>query len=386
MSNCSDDSENFQLETRTEPRSQKRNRFISEINRVPLQTLNNVNDLNSVPKFTEKISLSEPVNRLKIRSRFIENNALESEGKVEHNQDNFEKLNAATLAKILDHDTFIEDEMGACESDELKLFNFLEKEGRLSPNVLKAFCRSKKIRTINMTSSYAGIKCQSGQILAAKYSAKLCTKSFYNGFNQLLSIDFTNVKIGDDELRYLIKLHKLQALGLSGTSITDKGIKYISIHSNFKTTLKCIKLCYIDGISDCSTNSLNVFAKLRSLDLRGNQNISLSGCLNLIKDAQDLQETNFSIKLPQNVCQELSSLHDVYGELSKNYASLILDPRDSRIDKLSRTEIKSQLKIHANNYDGIYLNQEIKCLHSKLMDIIKRREKEERLYKYNLDK
>lgn len=386
MSNYLDDSENFKLETRTDPRSQKRNRFISETKRVPLQTLNKVNQLNSVSKFFENSSLSEPCNGIKIRSRIIENKTLGSEGNNGHKQDSYEKLNAAALARILDHDTFIEDDLGPCESDELKLFNFLEKEGRLSPEVLKAFCKSKKILSINMTSSYAGIKCQSGQISAAIYSAKSCTKPFYHGFNQLLSIDFTNVKICDDELRYLIRLPKLQALGLSGTSITDKGIKYISIHSNFKTTLKCIKLCFIDGISDSSINFLNVFIKLRSLDLRGNQNISLSGCLNLLKDAHDLQELNFRIKLPQKVCQELSLLHDIYGELSKTYAYLIIDPRDPRIDMLSRTEIKSQLKIHAKNYDGIYLNQETETLQSKLMDIVKRREKEERLYKYNLDK
>ena len=395
MENYRDDSENLLLETRTEPRNLKRNITISKSNRIPLKGLSKDNNgLSSDLKLlTEKNSISEPVNQTKVRSRIIQNKAKVVEEKVENefmesklNVLKPEKIDAASLAKILDHDTFIEDELGHYESNERKLFGFLENEGRLSPGILKVFCKSSHIRTVNMTNSYAGIKNESGQISSAKYSEKLCTKPFYFGFQQLLKIDLTNVKICDDELRYLIRLPKLQALGLSGTLITDKGIKYVSVHSKFKLTLKCLKLCYIDGISDAAIKYLNNFLNLQNLDLRGNKNISLCGCLDLVTDTSNRPNSCIYIRFPQNIQEELSHFHNYYKELSKSDSDIIIDPHDFRISKLSRSEIKSQLKLHVRNYSDIYLNQETEFLQKKLVEIIIRRKKEEYLYRYSMDK
>ena len=395
-----DNIENCPLEIKTEPRNQRHNLSLSKpVRRIPLKGLKiNNNELTPELKLKfhkEKSSLSEPVNNLKNRSRIIPKKYELLVENDDHNQEETKlckvkpkKLNAAILAKVLDHDTFIEDELGLDESDEQILFNFLENEGRLSPEVLKAFCKSTKIRTVNMTHSYAGTKYESGLISAAKYSAKLCTKPFYYGFQQLLTIDFTNVKIYDDELRYIIRLPKLQALGLSGTLVTDKGIKYMSIHSNFKTTLQCLKLCFVEGISDLTIKFLNTFTKLKSLDLRGNKNISLVGvgCLDLIKDTSECQNSNIIIKLPENLHEKLLDLHLFYEELSKTNSNIILDPFDVRISKLSKSEIKSQLVFHKQVYNDIYLNQDMEYLQSKFIEIVKRRKKEEYLYSYSVKK
>lgn len=391
-----EDIENHPFEIKTEPRKQRQNNSLSKTIRVPLKGLkSNNNELTPELKLPrEKISFSEPINNLKISSRIIIKKSEVLEGRDDNEQveikvckDKPKRLTAMTLAEILGHDTFIEDELGAEESDEQVLFNFLEIEGRLSPEVLKAFCKSTKVRTVNLTHSYAGTKCESGLISAAKYSPKLCTKIFYYGFQQLLSIDFTNVKICDDELRYLIKLPKLQALGLSGTLITDKGIKYISIHSKFKSTLKCLKLCYLEGISDMTIKFLNVFTKLKSLDLRGNQNISLVGCLDMITD-NFVNQNNYDtfIKFPEHVNKQLSDLHTFYEEKSKNNSKLILDPSDIRIGELSKSDVKSQLLIHKEAYIDIYLNQEMEHLQRKLIEIVRRRKKEEYLYRCSVKK
>lgn len=379
-----DDIENCVLEIKTEPRNQKHSLSLLKPVRIPLKGLKiNNNELTPELKFPrEQSSISEPVINLKIRSRIIPTNQEETNlCKV-----NPKKLNVKILAKILDHDTFIEDLLGFNESNEQVLFNFLENEGRLSPEVLKAFCKSTQIFAVNMTRSYAGTMCESGLISAAKYSAKLCTKQFYCGFQQLLTIDFTNVKLGDDELRYIIRLSKLQALGLSGTLITDKGIKYLSIHSTFKTILKCLKLCFLESISDLTIKYLKSFTKLKSLDLRGNKNITLVGCLELIKDTSDHQNFNILIKLPENVHEILSDLHFFYEELSKTNANIILDPSDVRISTLSKSEIKSQLVFHKQVYSDIYLNQDMKYLQSKFIEIVKRRKKEEYLYSNSVRK
>jgi hypothetical protein len=387
-----DDIENYPLEIKTEPRNQKPYHLHSKSIRVPLKGLkinNNENQFTS-----EKFCLSEPVNNLKCCSRIIQKKYEALDENERHKQEESKlckvkpkKLTASILAEILNHDTFIEDELGFDESDEHILFNFLENEGRLSPEVLKTFCKSTKIRNVNMTRSYAGTKCESGLISAPKYSAKLCTKPFYYGFQQLLSIDFTNVKICDDELRYLIRLPKLQALGLSGTLVTDKGIKYISNHSNFKLTLQCLKLCFLEGISDMAIKLLNVFTKLKSLDLRGNKNISLASCLDIITDRSEWRNSDIFIKLPDNLHHQLSELHFFYEELlSKNDSKIIIDPSDNRISQLSKSEIKSQLFLHKKSYSDIYLNQDMEYLQKKLIEIIKRRKKEEFLYSYNAKK
>lgn len=386
-----EDLENFSLGSRTEPRNQKRNLSVLTSGRAPLKELSlDKNQISiELKPSSYKNSLSEPVSNIKSRSRIIQKNDKQQQQKeaIVTKPNNIGlKLNSANLAKILDHDTLIEDELGTDEHDDRKLFDFLEKEGRLSPMVLKAFCKSDKIRSVNMTWSYAGKKTEFGEISAAKYSPKLCTKPFYHGFQNLLTIDFTNVKIFDDELRYLIRLPKLQALGLSGTSVSDKGIKYISIHSKFKSTLQCLKICYLEGISDTALKFLSAFTKLKNLDLRGNQNISLSGCFDLIKEPSTHEDSAIFIKLPQKLRDQLSFMHIFYKDLLKNNSNIILDPLDSCISKLSRSEIKSQLTLHMENYNDIYLNQDLEQLQKKLMEIINKRKKEEYLYSCSIDK
>lgn len=380
--------ENFHKGTLTEPKKHVRNVLSVKSFRGPLAPVSstNGNQINCIKDSPgKKLSLSEPINIKKVRSRIIENSKISSdEAKVPKNKQQ-PKIDVKTLAKLLDYDTFIEEKLKIDEVDETKMFKFLEKEGRLSSEILKLFSKCPKIRSVNMTHSYAGILDESGLLSAAKYSSKMCTKSFYCGFQQVLSIDLTNVKIEDDELRYLIKLPKLQALGLSGTSITDKGIKYLSVHSAFIKALKCLKICYVQGITDNSMKFLNSFAKLKELDLRGCENISLQGCLDLVEEFPNLSRTEFSIKLPLKIQSQLKELHLFYKRLSEQNSNFILDPNDVRIENLTETELKFQLKLHQKVNRNVYLNEEKDSLRKKLIYILRIRRKEELLFNFSFN-
>lgn len=378
------DEENLIKGFRTEPKKLSRDFLSSKQNRKPLSGVNKKNDNVAVSvESIKKVTLSEPLNLSKSRSRLIQVDSL-NDGiqKVSRPKKRPTNLNAAKLAKILEHDTFIEDELGPDESNELILFNFLEREGRLSTEILKAFSKCSLIKNINMTSSYAGIIGESGLLSGGKYSAALSTKSFYNGFQQILSLDFTNVKLNDDELRYLIRLPKLQALGLSGTTITDKGIKYLTVHSAFRTSLRCLKLCFIQGISDSSIHSLKIFTKLKSLDLRGCENITLSGCHDFVDETLKLPLTRLKMKLPEKIQNQLLYLSEAYTAAARINNDIIMDPNNVRIDNLTVSEVKAQLKIHKQFYPNVYLNEDHIDLCEKLIFILRTRKKEEILLQY----
>lgn len=400
------DEENLNLNNqhgiKTDPKNSSRS-FLSQKSstRTPLTSLktshiNNLNDKNLIiQKYGEKKAQSEPIISSKSRSRILEKSTLinasdreiknikEKDTKISSSKfkKNTIKLKSSNLAKLLNYDTYIEDELPE-ENDPVKLFSFLENEGRLSPEILKLFSKFNDIKSINMTKSYAGILGESGLLMMAKFSPTLCTKVFYSGFSQLLSIDFTNVSIHDDEIRYLIKLKKLQALGLSGTMITDKSIKYLSTHATFKENLKCLKLCYISGISDSSIKYLNSFVRLNNLDLRGNEQITLKGYNDLNFEFRLKDLTKFQLKVPKTIELQLSEKYLFYLELCKSNTNLILDPKDTRIDQQSLHELKQQLKQHKQIIPDIYLTGDIKTLRARLVNILSIRKKEEILYHY----
>ena len=384
MNSVHDDEENFSKGFRTEPKKLNRDFLSSKQLRKPLSEVKeNIYSVFEPKDSNGKLTLSEPVSLLKSKSRVIQSNSSKDEMQKNSKPKKHKiNLNAARLAKILEYDTFIEDELGPDESDELKLFKFLEKEGRLSSKILKAFSKCSVIQNISMTNSYAGIVSESGLLSASKYSAILCTKPFYNGFQQILSLDFTNVKLSDDELRYLIRLPKLQALGLSGTAITDKGIKYLSVHSAFKTSLRCLKLCFVQGISDFSINFLKSFPKLKGLDLRESGNITMNGCHNLVDEALKDWLIGSSIKLPQKIQNRLLEMSEFYKATSKSDSNIITDPKDVRVENLTVTELKYQLKLHKTIYPNIYLNEDPDELRKKLASILRIRRKEEILLKH----
>ena len=190
------------------------------------------------------------------------------------------------------------------------------------------------------------------------------------------------MKLSDDELRYLIRLPKLQALGLSGTAITDKGIKYLSVHSAFKTSLRCLKLCFVQGISDFSINFLKSFPKLKGLDLRESGNITMNGCHNLVDEALKDWLIDSSIKLPQKIQNRLLEMSEFYKATSKSDSNIITDPKDVRVENLNVTELKYQLKLNKTIYPNIYLNEDPDELRKKLASILRIRRKEEILLKH----
>lgn len=390
INNClNDDEENDLKGIRTEPRSRKTILDITKSTRAPLSKLNQENNPKTNFEIASQfISFSEPVNNLKVRNLMVQNKSLKPEKKIDKQllakaipkTKESKAITAKLLAEILEFDTEIDHRMDLKENDAQKLFEFLEKEGRLSPEILKVFCKSVKIRSINMTNSYSGIVGESGLISETRYPVKLCTRPLFSGFRHLISADFTNVKLVDDDLRYIIRLSKLQNLGLSGTCITDKGIKYISTHSSFKNSLLCIKLCFVQGVTDIGIKYLDIFAKLNYIDLKGNFNISLSGCLQLISYTHIDQTLDLNIRLPQSIQDQLKELHDYYKRLSCSNSNILLDADDIRFETMTSKDLRSQLKFHKQHYSGIYLNEDLNILKLSIYSILSTRKREENLY------
>lgn len=328
-------------------------------------------------------SQSEPVPALKTRSRMqtlpsSESSSSSSTGKKEF------QINARFLSRLLKHDTLIEEELGPDFDDQLKLFEFLEREGKLSHKVLAVFSKCKAIRSVSMTLSYGTQVNDLGLHSEPAFPIQKCTRSFYSGFSEVQALDFTNVPLLDDELRFLIKLGKLKALGLSGTKITCKSIKYLSTHASFKSNLKCIKLCFVEGLDDAVFSLLTQFPRLEEIDLRGCANLTLKGALQLFPEGQ----RNVMIRklsLPEQIHIQLSEKHQFYGELKRAKPKLILDSKDISIPSLDEDDLKEQLKWHKQVYADIYLNMNLDALRGKLVSILRLRKREEQLYSLMVD-
>jgi Leucine Rich repeat len=96
-------------------------------------------------------------------------------------------------------------------------------------------------------------------------------------FNQLKSINLNNANIGDETLKQLSKLPKLETLSLNWTSITDQGLKYLANNQSIRT----LELSEAD-ISDQSIEVLLSLDNLISLDLSETK-ISAEGITRLRK-------------------------------------------------------------------------------------------------------
>jgi hypothetical protein len=326
-------------------------------------------------------SQSEPVNLLKVQNRVKTVSIDELPGR----KDDFQ-ITARFLARILKHETLIEEELGSNCDDLVKLFAFLEREGKLSHKVLALFSKlSSGIRSISMTQSYGAPENDLGLRSAPRFPISKCTKSFYSGFNAVQVLDFTNVPLPDDELRFLIKLSKVQALGLSGSKVTCKGIKYLTQHASFKSNLKCLKMCFVDGVDDSLFSLLPLFPRLQEVDLRGCSGLTLNGALQLIPEGRKLFFSFKIIEWPESIAVQLSEKHTFYQDLKKAKPDLILDPKDISIPFLDETELKRQLKWHKQVYTDIYLNLNLEALRAKFVFILRLRRREQILYEVSVD-
>lgn len=259
----------------------------------------------------------------------------------------------------------------------LFLFRHLESNGRLDAGVLKLFSRCPEIDSIDMAPSYASHLNDVGLVQSSLLPARKCTVSLFGGFEHVKVLDLTNVHIFDDELRFIIKLGSLQALGLSGTKISNKGLKYLSIHAKFKANLQCLKLCYIEGVGVAGLDSISGkegFKALYELDLWGIDALKLMDCQGLARSTS-LQK----LRLPQGLFNLVEERHSYYREIRKDHPGLILTC--SGLESLSEGELKQQLKLHKRYFEDIFLNVSQELLLNRAMEIVRELEVQERLYK-----
>ena len=257
-----------------------------------------------------------------------------------------------------------------------ELFEKLEGSGQskkqfanLSPAVLKLFSNCPEIQTLDMSGSYAGRLNAVGLIDSPPFPVQGCTRPLYGGFAELLVLDLTNVQIGDDELRYLIKLAKLQALGLSGTGVTDKGLRYLSRHATFVGTLQCLKLCYAQKITDVGLSHLKGFPRLSEIDLLGIEGITVTGCVDML--SEPLTNCQLSkLRLPLPIKDRLDELHFAYQRQSQTVP----------FEQMDLEEIRSQLRVHRKHYPDVHVMLDSVQAKEKLRELIERRCKEEFLW------
>jgi len=225
-----------------------------------------------------------------------------------------------------------------------------------------------------MSLTYAGNVNELGLLEASILPARKCTVPLFGGYEGVKVLDFTNVHIVDDDLRFLIKLGRLQAIGLSGTKITDKGLKYLGTHALFKATLQCIKLCYIETIATVGLEQLcTSFTRLREVDLWGCDQLGIAD-MRLICTQKGLTK----IRLPAHVQATVDERHCHYRELSQKHTELMLSSK--QIDHLTDGELKAQLKLHRKFFTDIFLVAPRESLLKRLRDIVSELEIQEKLY------
>ena len=241
----------------------------------------------------------------------------------------------------------------------IALFRHLERKGLLSQECLKKYRACPEIATISLSASYSCERLPSGLFGAPRYDTAKCTQYLYTGFTHLRVLDFANVNITDNELRYIIRLQKLQALGLSGTLITTKGLKYLSKYAGFKSNLLCLKLCFLAHLKDDALVYLKEFTALEELDTLGSK-FSLSAILKIFESGN---ATLRSIRLPKDVEDQLHLEQEFYSKM----------PAFGE-DLGGLKDVKEELKWYAKFHGQIYLGLGEIELRSKLTELRLRRQ------------
>ncbi|PJF17200.1 hypothetical protein PSACC_02997 [Paramicrosporidium saccamoebae] len=260
----------------------------------------------------------------------------------------------------------------------LSLFKLLETEGRLSPAVLKLYSRCPDLQSIMMGPSYGGKVNEIGLVTAGHYPAFNCTVPLFHGFKDLLVLDLTCVSIEDEEVRYLIKLDRIQALGLSGTRISGKSLRYLAKHAKFARSLKCIKLCYLDKLEDSAILELfRLFPSLSEIDLYGSNKITLSAVVEAVPCDPVKFRRLRKVRLPEKSFALLQERHVVYSELNRKH-DLASDPES--VSSLPSAQVQSNLRLYRKLFPDIFLNLNVDSLEEKLRDILSKRRKEEFLW------
>jgi hypothetical protein len=255
----------------------------------------------------------------------------------------------------------------------VELFRSLEREGKLGPDVLKTFAKCSDVQILMMGPTYGGHVNELGLLEEGKFPAVNCTVPLFHGFTGLRVLDLTCVPIQDEDIRYMIKLSQLQALGLSGTGITSRGLRYITKHAQFLTSLQCIKLCYVDKLDDVGISELVAFPNLAEVDVFGSNKITLKAIYSIIT-GDPRKSMLKKVRLTEKIHSQLRDQHVAYSQLGE----LVANP--AAVNNLSEHEVRLQLRKHQKYYPNIFLNLSVDSLHEKLCEIVTLRRKEEFLW------
>lgn len=228
---------------------------------------------------------------------------------------------------------------------------------------------------MNLAPTYANKINDLGMIGSSLIPARKCTVPLFGGYEQLKVLDFTNVHIVDDDLRFLIKLSKLQALGLSGTKVTDKGLKYLATHAGFKTTLQCLKLCYVECVKAAGLEQLcSSFKCLYELDIWGCDHLELVDLKGLIS-LKSLKKA----RLPAAIQTLVDERHALYHDVYRAHIGLVSSP--GQVAGLTDDELRAQLTVHRKCYSDIFLAAPRDALIRRLESILVEFELQEALYR-----
>lgn len=259
----------------------------------------------------------------------------------------------------------------------ITLYQVLEKEGKLSPKALGIFSKCPGIKTLLLSPSYGETVNEIGLSISGPYSVLGCTVSIFRGFQSVKVLDLACAPIGDEDLRYIIRLKSLEALGLSGTKISSRGIRYLGRHAIFSKTLQCLKLCYVQSIDDAALSDIyRSFPALTEVDFYGIKRITMNGLV------RETPRSVCRLRVPEAILDFLSERHATYVEISRRKAPIL---QISEVKLLSREELRAQLNIHHRYYPDVYLNIDQPSQEARLIEILTRRHQEEYLYLISQD-
>ena len=210
-------------------------------------------------------------------------------------------------------------------------------------------------------------------------------------FQKLEFLDLTFMPIDDDLLRYIIQLPNLKGLGLGGTRVTCKGIRYLSKHAHFKSSLEILILSGNNIIDDESLKYMTAFPNLRTLELTRTE-VSLNGILSsLVRYEESVNSYSVSLtncfltslRLPEKAFRSLAERHGLRGDnFSLTNTSDMLNPLNTT--EISYSDCQKILKYFQDHeaYPDIYLDRmlSLEDLQRKVKDLRVTRLKEERLW------
>lgn len=261
----------------------------------------------------------------------------------------------------------------------LDLLRHQEEQGSLSPALLVLFSGCPGVHSLLLGPTYGAQINEWGLPEEGRLPWINCTMPLYKGYAELAVLDLTCIPITDENLRYLIRLPGLRALGLSGTQVTAKGLRYLGKHAAFRTTLQCLKLCCMEKLDDEAIPALAAFPALNELDLYGSSRVSLAAVLRWLPCDLERQHSPINrIRLPERAFAQLREQHVTYAAVARQHPDLLGSV--GALAGLPAAEVRRQLRIHQKHYPHIFLNLDCACLAQKLGAILVLRQKEETLW------